>query len=85
VRSQPSRSGIANWLDTGGLKRGYVAFRYDGIGDRPFDADKVPTLAKVRFDEIAGHLPQGTPRITPEQRFAQIAARRLHLQARCHR
>lgn len=77
--------GIANWLDTGGLKRGYVAFRYDGIGDRPFDADKVPTLAKVRFDEIAAHLPQGTARITPEQRFAQIAARRLHLQARCHR
>lgn len=77
--------GIANWLDTGGLKRGYVAFRFDGIGDRPFDPAKVPTLSKVRFDEIAAHLPQGTPRITSEQRFSQIAARRRHLQQRTHR
>jgi hypothetical protein len=77
--------GVRNWLDTGGLRRGYVAFRFDGIGDRPFDADKVPSLAKVRFDEIMAHLPQGTPPITPEQRFTQIAARRKHLQQRCHR
>jgi len=77
--------GVANWLDTGGLKRGYVAFRFDGIGDRPFDADKVPTLEKVRFDDLAAHLPKGTPRFTAEQRFASLAARRKHLQARCHR
>jgi hypothetical protein len=77
--------GIRNWLDTGGLKRGYVAFRFDGIGDRPFDADKVPTLQKVRFDEIAAHLPKGTPRISATERFAQIAARRSHLQQRTHR
>ena len=77
--------GIANWLDTGGLRRGYVAFRYDGIGGKPFDADKVPMLEKVRFDELAAHLPEGTQPITHEQRFAAIAARRLHLQARCHR
>jgi hypothetical protein len=77
--------GIANWLDTGGLKRGYVAFRYDGIGGRPFDADKVPRLEKVRFDDLAAHLPADTPRFSAEQRFAALAARRLHLQARCHR
>ncbi len=77
--------GVANWLDTGGLKRGYVAFRFDGIGDRPFDADKVPTLERVRFDDLAAHLPKDTPRFTAEQRFAALAARRKHLQARCHR
>ena len=77
--------GIANWLDTGGLGRGYVAFRFDGIGDRPFDAGKVPSLVKVQFDELASHLPPGTPRVTSEQRFAQIAARRKHLQQRSHR
>lgn len=77
--------GIANWLDTGGLKRGYVAFRYDGIGDKPFDAGRTPTLTKVRFDEIAAHLPAGTPRITDAERFAAIAARRRHLQERGHR
>jgi hypothetical protein len=77
--------GVANWLDTGGLKRGYVAFRFDGIGGRPFDPEKVPTLAKVPFDAIMAHLPAGTPRISAAQRFAQIAARRRHLQQRAHR
>ena len=51
----------------------------------PIDASKVPSLAKVRFNEIMAHLPQGTPPITREQRFNQIAARRKHLQQRCHR
>lgn len=77
--------GVANWLDTGGLKRGYVAFRFDGIGGKPFDADKQPTLTKVRFGDLAAHLPASTPRVTEAQRFAAIAARRKHLQERCHR
>lgn len=77
--------GIANWLDTGGLKRGYVAFRYDGIGGKPFDADKVPTLEKVRFADLDRHLPARTPQFSPDERFAAIAARRKHLQERCHR
>ena len=77
--------GIANWLDTGGLRRGYVAFRFDGIGGKPFDAAKVPTLEKVRFNDLAAHLPSGTPRFSPTDRFAALAARRKHLQERCHR
>ncbi len=77
--------GVPNWLDTGGLRRGYVAFRFDGIGDRPFDSEKIPTLKKVKFSDITAHLPTGTPRITDAERFEQLALRRRHLQVRSHR
>lgn len=77
--------GVPNWLDTGGLRRGYIAFRFDGIGDRPFDSDKIPTLEKVKFGEIPAHLPRETPRTTEVERFEQLALRRRHLQERCHR
>ena len=77
--------GVPNWLDTGGLRRGYIAFRFDGIGDRPFDEDKRPTLAKVPFDDVRKHLPAGTAQTGGQDRFEQIALRRRHLQERCHR
>ena len=76
--------GVRNWLDTTGLTRGRLACRYDGIGDRPFDAAKTPTVVKVRYDELAYRLPAGTPAFTPAERQATIAARRRHLQKRCH-
>jgi hypothetical protein len=76
--------GIQNWVDTMGLTRGRLACRYDGIGDKPFDPAKTPTVVKVRYDELKAKLPAGTPRFTPADRAAAIAARRRHLQERCH-
>jgi hypothetical protein len=76
--------GVANWLDTMGLTRGRLACRYDGIGDRPFDPAKTPTVVKVRYDELKARLPAGTPAFTKAERAAAIAARRRHLQERSH-
>lgn len=76
--------GIQNWVDTMGLTRGRLACRYDGIGGKPFDPAKVPTVEKVKYAELKDRLPAGTPRFTEDQRKAAIAARRKHLQERCH-
>jgi hypothetical protein len=76
--------GIQNWVDTVGLTRGRLACRYDGIGGKPFDPAKTPTVLKVRYDELEARLPAGTPGFTPADRAAAIAARRRHLQERCH-
>jgi len=45
-----------------------------------FSAGVVATLAE--FDEIARHLPRGTPKLEPGERAAAIAARRRHVQTR---
>jgi hypothetical protein len=76
--------GIHNWLDTMGLNRGRLACRYDGIGGKPFDPALMPMAVKVKYDELPDRLPPSTPRITPLDRQAAIAARRRHLQVRCH-
>jgi hypothetical protein len=76
--------GVHNWLDTMGLTRGRLACRYDGIGDKPFDPAKTPTVVKVKYDELKAKLPAGTPNCTKTQRQKAIAARRRHLQERCH-
>ena len=76
--------GIQNWLDTTGLHRGFITFRFDGIGDKPFDPAKNPSVTKVKLDQIPAALPAGTTRFTAEQRSAAIAARRRALQVRCH-
>jgi hypothetical protein len=76
--------GVQNWVDTVGLTRGRLACRYDGIGDKPFDPSKTPSVVKVKYDELGARLPASTPRFTETQRQAAIAARRRHLQERCH-
>jgi hypothetical protein len=75
---------VQNWLDTMGLTRGRLACRYDGIGGRPFDPEKTPTVIKVKYDELRDKLPAGTPDFAEAERKAAIAARRRHLQVRCH-
>lgn len=75
---------VQNWLDTMGLTRGRLACRYDGIGDKLFDPAKTPTVVKVKYDELRDKLPASTPRFTQAQRESAIAARRRHLQERCH-
>jgi hypothetical protein len=74
--------GIANWLDTTGRRRGVILLRYDGTTDAMFDEQKYPTASKVAFATIASHLPPDTPSVSVEQRRAEIAARRKHVQTR---
>jgi tRNA A37 N6-isopentenylltransferase MiaA len=47
-----------------------IQYRYVWTKDSP-----EPSVQTVGFDELWQHLPEGTPRIDPEQRREQIAVR----------
>jgi hypothetical protein len=69
--------GIQNWLDTGGFSTGSVFYRWIWSKNSP-----APTSRLVKFSELAAALPSDTPAFSKQQRCAQIAARRWHLQKR---
>jgi len=72
--------GIQNWLDTTGLPRGLVTYRYVRPRSSP-----APTSKVVRLDELGKHLLSSTPNWTNAERPAQIAARRRGVNRRFHR
>ncbi|WP_395397271.1 hypothetical protein WBP07_31850 [Novosphingobium sp. BL-8A] len=69
--------GVPNWLDTAGYDTGVIQGRWMECSSQP-----IPTVRKVALSELPKLLPKGTPHITPEQRDAQIRARRATLQQR---
>ncbi|MET0251984.1 MAG: hypothetical protein ABW203_07385 [Novosphingobium sp.] len=69
--------GVQNWLDTGGFPTLSVFYRWIWSKNSPAPSSRVIKLADVRKE-----LPADTPEFGPEQRRAQIAARRRHLQNR---
>jgi hypothetical protein len=69
--------GVANWLDTAGHSAGPVILRCVRTESAP-----VPTTRVVPFVDVAGALPEGTRRVTPEERRRHIAARRLAVSKR---
>jgi hypothetical protein len=77
-----SDPGVANWLDTTGLRRGVILLRYDGTGGGSFDSDRYPTAAKIKLSEMAFHLPPVIWTVTAEDRRHQIEDRRRHVQVR---
>ena len=76
--------GIANWLDTMGIKTGQIIIRIDGKRTKPLDPDNLTSLRKVRLTDVGQHIPPEMPRVSPAQREKAIAARRRHVQVRCH-
>jgi hypothetical protein len=69
--------GVANWLDTAGHSEGPVILRCVRTETAP-----VPTTRVVPFADIAGALPAGTRRITPDERAVVMDARRLAVSKR---
>jgi hypothetical protein len=69
--------GIANWLDTAGHSAGPVIVRYVRTDNAP-----VPLTRVVPFAGLQAHLPSATRRVTPEERRAAIARRRLAVSRR---
>lgn len=66
--------GVPNWLDTEARPRGMVTHRWIGADAEPFiRASCVP------FDVVRDVLPHETPSVTPDQRAAEIQARRAHV------
>jgi hypothetical protein len=69
--------GIANWLDTAGHGSGPVILRCVRTESAP-----VPTTQVHPVADVGGSLPPGTRRVTPEERRATMAARRLAVSKR---
>jgi hypothetical protein len=62
--------GVHNWLDTQGFEEGYLTYRTVETRTSP----PVETMVVPRA-ELASHLPDGTRRVTPDERAAQLHAR----------
>ena len=69
--------GVANWLDTAGHSVGPIILRCVRTETAP-----VPTMRLVKFSEIDQMVPAGTRRVTPAERQATMAARRLAVSKR---
>ncbi|KHK92048.1 hypothetical protein LK12_14060 [Novosphingobium malaysiense] len=69
--------GVRNWLDTAGYSRGIIQGRWTGCSSQP-----IPTLTKLRLDEVRKHLPADVATVTPEERDAIMRERNRAYQAR---
>lgn len=72
--------GVQNWLDTSGLRRTMLTFRYIRTATSP-----VPEARLVPADAIRGHLPGSTPTFGAAERAEQIERRRAHIARRFRR
>ena len=67
--------GVANWLDTEGRREALLTLRWFWpLGDPPS-----PTARVVKLADVRAALPDDEPVVTPEQRRAEIKARRDHV------
>ena len=69
--------GVPNWLDTGGEPWGIIQMRWNRCSSAP-----EPKVTKVALKDVREFLPRDTPVVTPEERKAQLAARREAAQLR---
>jgi hypothetical protein len=67
--------GVANWLDTEGRREALLTLRWFWpLGDPPS-----PVAHVVAFDDVRSALPADEPVVTPEERRAELRARRDHV------
>jgi hypothetical protein len=68
--------GWPNWLDTSGHEQGTIFMRWNLNSDDLNAATPTPTAIVVPVDEVWNYLPADHPIVTPEERNAEIEARR---------
>lgn len=66
--------GVPNWLDTEGRRAAMVTQRWIGATGEPAVSSTVVPLA-----DVGAAIPADTPRVDPEARRAEIAARQRHV------
>jgi len=69
--------GAPNWLDTGGLQRGWLLYRWLKTEIRPTARARL-----VRTDELSGLLPADHPKIAPQERARAVKARAVSIARR---
>jgi hypothetical protein len=62
--------GVPNWLDTAGYQRGIIQGRWKDGSSTP-----LPTMTKVKLDDVRRHLPVDTPTVTTQQREVALRLR----------
>ena len=74
--------GVTGWVDTTGIERGAHAMRF--IFREDVAAEQLPVLetSVVPLAELSNHLPADLPRVSAEQRRAEISARQAHIKRR---
>ncbi|WP_313440133.1 hypothetical protein [Novosphingobium sp.] len=65
-----SDPGVPNWLDPAGYTEGGIYGRWYDCSSEP-----VPTITRVKLEELRGHLPTDTAQVTPAERREEIARR----------
>jgi hypothetical protein len=72
--------GVPNWLDTTGLRKGFMAMRWTYSQE----TDRLPTVTvrKVSFHGLGEVLPPSTPKLSAVQRREQVRVRQEHVQRR---
>lgn len=63
--------GVHNWLDTCGMSSGILTVRMAEFPDGRPNEDLSVTGTLVRLDDLPKHLPDGTPRVSAEERSHQ--------------
>jgi hypothetical protein len=67
--------GIANWVDTGGLRDLLPMIRWQGLPTAEGAATPMHWLGVVSFAELDARLPADIARVTPQERAAQLSQR----------
>lgn len=73
--------GIANWVETTGLEKGYLTIRWTYFEQPPKDQWPSLNVKKVPMSEISQHL-KGARQLGPAERQAQRLVRHKHVQRR---
>jgi len=71
----PDDPGVANWLDTAGLREGTIMVRWQGLPETVTDGGPAVSAQKVRLSDLPALLPAGTRRVTVAERARQIDER----------
>ena len=66
---------VANWISTGGLNQGIISMRFQNLDPNSMAVPGVQSVV-AKLEDLEDHLPAGTVFVTPEERAAQLAARR---------
>ena len=70
--ASPQDPGVFNWLDTAGLSEGTFQARWQSLPDSVTSGkDAVVSVKVVKMGELGAHLPEGTRRVSAQERALQ--------------
>jgi hypothetical protein len=75
--------GVANWIDTTGLRKGLMICRWQGLpATKVREGPFVAPIKRVLLSELTQQLPPGLRRVSPAERISELQARERAFQRR---